>query len=350
MQAVAPHRTKASGMNFCSDNVSGIHPRILDALIAGNAGDVMPYGADPHTKRAEARLREVFGRDAAIAMVATGTACNALALGLMAGPVSAIFCRTGAHLQDTEAGAPLMYTGGARIVGIDGRDGLIDPADLERTLAGFDPARALSQPAVVSVTQASEVGTVYGLDHLRAISAICRRFGVRLHMDGARFANALVHLGCDPAEMSWRAGIDVLSLGATKNGALAAEAVMVFDPALTDGLRARLKRGGLMFSKHRFLGIQFEAWLADGLWLDLARAANARATELAAGLGGIATAAILHPVQANEVFVRLPDSTLAALEAQGFLFYRRGGGVIRLVTSCTTTAADVAAFVAAVRA
>ncbi len=334
-------------MNFCSDNVGGIHPRILEALIAGNTGEVMPYGADPYTKRAEARLRDVFGHDAAIALVATGTACNALALGVMAGPISAIFCRTGAHLQDTEAGAPLMYTGGARIVGIEGKSGLIDPADLERELAGFDPARALSQPAVVSVTQASEHGTVYSLDHLRAISALCRRFGVRLHMDGARFANALVHLGCDPAEMSWQAGVDVLSLGATKNGAMAAEAVLVFDPALADGLRARLKRGGLMFSKHRFLGIQFDAYLADGLWLELARAANARAAELAAGFARIEAAAVLYPVQANEVFVRLPEATLTALEAKGFSFYRRGGGVIRLVTSCTTASADVAAFLAA---
>ena len=335
-------------MNFCSDNVGGIHPRILESLIAGNAGDVMPYGVDPYTKRAEERLREVFGRDHAVAMVATGTACNALALGIMAGPISTIFCRNGAHLQDTEAGAPLMYTGGAKIVGIDGRNGLIDPADLERALAGFDPQRTLSQPAVVSVTQATEYGTVYSLDHLRAISAVCRRHGVRLHMDGARFANALVHLGCDPAAMSWQAGVDVLSLGATKNGAMAAEAVLVFDPTLAGGLRARLKRGGLMFSKHRFLGIQFDAYLADGLWLDLARAANARATELAAGLAGIAAAEVLYPVEANEVFVRLPENTLAALEAKGFLFYRRGGGVIRLVTSCTTPAADVAAFVAAV--
>lgn len=334
-------------MNFCSDNVGGIHPRILDALIAGNGGDVMPYGADPYTKRAEARLREVFGCDAAIAMVATGTACNALALGIMAGPISAIFCRAGAHLQDTEAGAPLMYTGGARIVGIEGRDGLIDPADLERALAGFDPARALSQPAVVSVTQASELGTVYDLDRLRAISAICRRFGVRLHMDGARFANALAYLDCDPAEMSWKAGVDVLSLGATKNGAMAAEAVLVFDPGLADGLRARLKRGGLMFSKHRFLGIQFDAYLADGLWLDLARTANARAAAMAKGLAANRAAEILYPVQANEVFVRLPEATLATLEAKGFSFYRRGGGVIRLVTSCVTAAGDVAAFVAA---
>ncbi len=333
-------------MNFCSDNVGGIHPRILEALIAGNGGDVMPYGADPYTRRAEARLREVFERDAAIAMVATGTACNALALSVMAGPISAIFCRTGAHLQDTEAGAPLMYTGGARIVGIEGKNGLIDPADLERTLAGFDPARALSQPAVVSVTQASEVGTVYNLDHLRAISAVCRRFGVRLHMDGARFANALVHLGCEPAEMSWKAGVDVLSLGATKNGAMAAEAVLVFDPALADGLRARVKRGGLMFSKHRFLGIQFDAYLADGLWLDLARAANDRASELATGLAANGAAEIIYPVHANEVFVRLPEATLAALEAKGFSFYRRGGGVIRLVTSCATVSDDVAAFLA----
>jgi threonine aldolase len=166
-----------------------------------------------------------------------------------------------------------------------------------------------------------------------------------MHMDGARFANALVHLDCEPAEMSWRAGIDLLSFGATKNGAMAAEAVLVFDPALADGLRVRLKRGGLMFSKHRFLGIQFNAYLADGLWLDLARMANARAAELAAGLARAGGAELLYPVEANEVFVRLPENTLASLEAQGFQFYRWGAGVIRLVAGWHTKPADVAAFV-----
>ncbi|MEP6997585.1 MAG: beta-eliminating lyase-related protein [Betaproteobacteria bacterium] len=334
-------------MNFCSDNVSGIHPRILDALIAANEGDVMPYGADPYTARAEARFCEVFGRELAVAMMATGTASNALALSLVASPISAIFCRSGAHLQDNEAGASLMYTNGARIIGIDGRHGLLDPGDLDRALTDFDPTHMLCKPAVVSVSQASEFGTVYSLQHLRDISAVCRRHGLRMHMDGARFANALVHLECQPAEMSWRTGIDVLSFGATKNGAMAAEAVLVFDPALADGLRARLKRGGLMFSKHRFLGIQFDAYLANGLWLDLARAANARAAELADGLGRGGVAEILYPVEANEVFVRLPANTLASLEAQGFQFYRRGGGVIRLVTGWHTQPAHVASFVSA---
>ena len=332
-------------MNFCSDNVSGIHPRILDALIAGNDGAVMPYGEDPHTKRAEARFREVFEHELAVAMMATGTAANALALSLVASSISAIFCRSGAHLQDNEAGASLMYTNGARIIGIDGRNGLIDPGDLDRALASFDPARMFSKPAVVSVTQASELGTVYSLQQLGEISGVCRRHGLRMHMDGARFANALVRLECQPAEMSWRAGIDVLSFGATKNGAMAAEAVLVFDPALAEGLRTRLKRGGLMFSKHRFLGIQFNAYFGDGLWLDMARTANARASELADGLARAGGAEFLYPVEANEVFVRLPENTLASLEAQGFKFYRRGGGVIRLVPGWHTKPADVAAFV-----
>jgi threonine aldolase len=279
-------------------------------------------------------------------MMATGTGSNALALSLVASPISAIFCRSGAHLQNNEAGAPLMYTNGARIIGIDGRKGLIDPGDLERALADFDPTHLLCKPAVVSVTQASELGTVYSLQHLGEISAVCRRHGVRMHMDGARFANALVHLGCQPAEMSWRAGVDVLSFGATKNGAMAAEAVLVFDPALAEGLRARLKRGGLMFSKHRFLGIQFNAYLADGLWLDMARTANARAAELADGLARVGGGSeLLYPVDANEVFVRLPENTLESLEAQGFQFYRRGGGVIRLVAGWNTKPADVASFV-----
>jgi threonine aldolase len=248
-------------------------------------------------------------------------------------------------LQDSEAGASVMYTNGARIVSIDGRKGLIDPGDLDRALANFDPTRMFCKPAVVSVTQASELGTVYSLQHLGEISAVCKRHGLRMHMDGARFANALMHLDCQPAEMSWRAGVDVLSFGATKNGAMAAEAVLVFDPALAEGLRARLKRGGLMFSKHRFLGIQFNAYLADGLWLDMARAANARAAELADGLARAEVSELLYPVEANEVFVRLPENTLASLESQGFSFYRRGAGVIRLVAGWNTKPADVASFV-----
>jgi len=331
-------------MNFCSDNVSGIHPRILDALIAGNEGDVLPYGADPHTRRAEARFGEVFEHELAVAMMATGTGANALALSLVASPISAIFCRSGAHLQEHEAGASQMYTNGARIIGIDGRNGLIDPGDLDRVVANFDPIHLLCKPAVVSVTQASELGTFYSLRHLGEISAVCRRHGLRMHMDGARFANALAHLDCRPAQMSWRAGIDVLSFGATKNGAMAAEAVLVFDPVLAEGLRARLKRGGLMFSKHRFLGIQFNAYFADDLWLDLARTANARAAELADGLAR-AGAEFLYPVEANELFVRLPENTLARLEAQGFQFYRRGGGVVRLVTGWNTQPAAIASFV-----
>jgi threonine aldolase len=335
-------------MNFCSDNIIGIHPRILEALIAGNGGAVLPYGADPYTRKAEARLCEVFEREHAVAMMATGTAANALAMSIMASPVSAIFCRSGAHLQDNEAGAWLMYTGGARIFGIDGRKGLIEPGDLDRALGRFDAGSMMCKPAVVSVTQASELGTVYSLQHLRDIADVCRRHDLRLHMDGARFANALVHLDCPPAEMSWRAGVDVLSFGATKNGAMAAEAVLVFDPALASSLRMRQKRGGLIFSKHRFLAIQFDAYLADDLWLDLARAANARAAELSLGLARCAQAEILYPVEANEVFIRLPESTLGRLEAKGFQFYRRGGGVIRLVTACTTSTGDVASFVAAV--
>jgi len=349
-------------MNFCSDNVSGIHPRILDALIAGNDGDVMPYGEDPHTRRAEARFCEIFERELAVAMMATGTGANALALSLVASPISAIFCRSGAHLLNNEAGAPLMYTNGARIIGIDGRKGLIDPGDLERALADFDPTHLLCKPAVVSVTQASELGTVYSLQHLGEISAVCRRHGVRMHMDGARFANALVHLGCQPAEMSWRAGVDVLSFGATKGGALAAEAVVFFDAARGANMAERRKRGGHLVSKHRFIAAQIEAYLAGDLWLKLARHANAMADRLAAGLA----AAGLHPVwpvEANEVFAALPLTVDTRLKAAGASYYpwttdalpdglmpARDAILVRLVTSFVTPADEVDRFVAVARA
>ena len=303
-------------MNFCSDNVSGIHPRILDALIAGNDGDVMPYGADPHTRRAEARFREVFERDLAVAMMATGTASNALALSLFASPISAIFCRSGAHLLDNEAGASLMYTNGARIIGIDGRNGLIDPGDLDRVLANFDPAHTLCKPAVVSVTQASELGTVYSLRHLGEISAVCRRHGLRMHMDGARFANACASLACSPADMTWRAGVDVLCFGGTKNGMAAGEAILFFNAKLAEDFDYRCKQAGQLASKMRFLSAPWVSMLGSGAWLRNAVHGNACATRLSQQIEGLPGLDIMFPVQANAVFVRMPERKITALRSR----------------------------------
>lgn len=337
-------------MYFASDNAAPVHPRILEAIAEANHGHALPYGNDPFTRQAKAALSELFETEIELALVPTGTAANALSLSLIAPPVGTILCRDGAHIETSEAGGPVFYTGGARLLGVPGQEGRIVAADVEAAFAGFEPDRAYSTISALSLTQATEAGTVYTLQDVRALAAIAREHGARVHMDGSRFANALVTLGCSPADLSWKAGIDVLSFGTTKNGTLASEAVVVFDPALARGMRDRSKRGGLVLSKHRFAAAQMSAYVENGLWLELASTANAQARALAAALRTTGVAVILHAVEANEVFVRLPAEVIDALEAAGAMFYRREAGTIRLVTSYATTAEEIEAFAAAVRA
>lgn len=342
------------GWNFCSDNVAGAAPEILQALTrAGAAGAMMPYGADPLTARVEKRLAEIFETDLAVYFVATGTAANALSLAAMCPPHGAVYCHRDSHVNVDECGAPEFFTGGAKLVVLDGRDGKLDAAGLEAALAqGWAGVEHHSQPAAVSLTQASEAGTVYRRDEIAAISELCRSHGLGLHMDGARFANALVTLGCGPADATWRAGIDVLSFGATKNGALAAEAVLVFRSGPSDGFRFRRKRAGHLFSKMRFLSAQLDAYLEDDLWLANARHANAMAARLAVGLRDIGTVEFLYPVEANELFVSLPAAIRDGLAADNFAFYPWAAGgpdCIRLVTAFDTPAAAVESFIASAR-
>ena len=311
------------GWNFCSDNVAGAAPEILQALTnAGAAGAMMPYGADPLTARVEKRLAEIFETDLAVHFVATGTAANALSLAAMCPPYGAVYCHRDSHVNVDECGAPEFFTGGAKLVALDGPDGKLDAAGLAAALdQGWAGIEHHVQPAAVSLTQSSEAGTVYTLDEIAAISELCRSHGLGLHIDGARFANALVTLGCSPADATWRAGVDALSFGATKNGALAAEAVLFFRAGLSDGFRFRRKRGGHLFSKMRFLSAQLDAYLEDDLWLTHARHANAMATRLAAGLGAIEMVEFVYPVEANELFVSLPARIRDGLAADGFVFY-----------------------------
>ena len=338
-------------MNFCSDNASGAAPEILRALEAASRGTAMPYGNDDLTRRVEARLSEVFETEAAVLLVATGTAANALVLSVMTPPYGAVYCHEEAHIQVDECGAPEFYSGGAKLVPIAGADGKITAGDLERTITGVGFVHAV-QPAAVSLTQATEAGTVYTPEETAAIAEVARRHGLGLHVDGARFANAVATLGCSPAEATWKAGVDALSFGATKNGALAAEAVVAFKPELAETLGYRRKRGGHLFSKMRFLAAQWDAYLDGDLWLDLARHANAMAARLAAGLCTLPGAALLHPVEANEIFARLPAAVIEGLLAEGFAFYRWGpeeACEVRLVTAFNTDPADVDAFLAAAR-
>ena len=309
-------------MNFASDNTSGASPVILEALVRANAGILPSYGGDPHTSDAVRLLNEVFGCEPAISLVATGTAANAIALGTLVPPGGAVFCHRAAHITDEECAAPEFYTNGGKLVGVAGRNGKIDPDALRATLRRFPvgPARQ-AQPACLSLSQATESGTVYTLDEIRTLSGIAHDAGLAVHMDGARFANALVSLGTTPAAMSYQVGIDALSFGATKNGALACEAVLVFDRSQARHLPFVQKRGGHVVSKGRLMGAQMSAYLADGHWLDLARHANAMAARLAEGLARIEGVRLPWPCEANALFVILPLDRCRRLRDAGAVFY-----------------------------
>ncbi|MFQ5776119.1 MAG: threonine aldolase family protein [Kiloniellaceae bacterium] len=338
-------------VNFCSDNASGAAPEILRAIEAANAGAAMPYGNDELTRRVEARLAEVFETEVAAFPVATGTAANALALSLMAPPFGAVYCHEAAHVQVDECGAPEFYTGGAKLVPLPGAHGKIAAEDLAGAIAGEGVVHEV-QPAAVSLTQASEAGTVYTAEEIGALAEVARAHRLGLHVDGARFANAVASLGCAPAEITWKAGVDALSFGATKNGALGAEAVVLFKPVLAATFGYRRKRGGHLFSKMRFLSAQLDAYLADGLWLRHARHANAMARRLSEGLAALPGVSLSHAVEANEVFARLPEAMITGLLGEGFVFYRWGPHErreVRLVASFDTDPRDVDAFLAAAR-
>ena len=342
--------------NFTSDNITPVSAEILAAINAANGESVASYGGDPYTRRLTEAACRVFETDVAIYPVTTGTAANALALSQFAQGYSAIYCYEAAHIVTDECGAPEFFTGGAKLIGLPAADGRIRAPQITAA-AAF--AREMGvhhvKPAAVSITQSTEWGTTYGLAQIEEIAAAGTAESLPLHMDGARFANALVHLKCSPAEMTWKRGVDVLSLGATKNGAMCAEAVVFFNPTMAADFERRRKRAGHLLSKLRFVSAQLLAYFDDDLWLRNAARANAAATHLADGLRTLPQARLLHPVDANEIFVALPETLLVALEAEGFGFYRWPLCVldrdvaIRLVTSFETRLGDVDEFVGACR-
>jgi threonine aldolase len=333
-------------MNFASDNSAPAHPKILQALEAANYGAAPSYGADMWTARAEALLREVFERDCAIFLVPTGTAANALALAAMCPPWGAVICHEHAHIARDEAGAPEFYTGGAKLLTVPGPHAKLTAEALAEEAGRWSRAWVHgAQPFVAAITQASECGASLTAGETAALSSECRRFGLKLFMDGARFANAAAFTRQSPADLTWRAGVDAVAFGATKNGALACEALIVFDEAAARALPHLRKRAGHLFSKHRLLSAQMCSYLADGLWLSLAAHANAMAARLAAAFTARGLT-IVHPVEANAVFVRLPEPIAAALKAKGAVFYpwtADGADVYRFVTSWATAAEEVAA-------
>lgn len=307
-------------INLASDNVAGCCPAIRKALDAVADGAAMPYGADPWTARAETALRATFeAPDLRAFLVTTGTAANSLAMALLTPPWASVLCHADSHINTDEGGAPEFYTGGAKLLPVGGAAGKLTP-EAATVIADKAASRGVHRapPTVLSITQATEVGTLYQPDEIKALAAVCQNRHMALHMDGARFANAIASLGCSPAEASWKAGVDVLSLGATKNGAWACEALLVFNPDEVDGLAQRRMRAGQLLSKGRFLGAQMEAYLKDDLWLDNARHANAMAARLAAGLNAAGYPSTL-PVEANAVFVALPPPVRARLTDAGVI-------------------------------
>jgi len=335
-------------MDFRSDNVAGASPAILAAIAAANAGTAAAYGEDAVTARLKARLAALFEHEVAVFPVATGTAANALALAALTPPWGAIFCHEEAHVAVDECGAPEFFAGGAKVVTVPGEDCKITPAAIAARMGERGFVHHV-QPAAISISETTEAGAVYRPDEIAALGAFARAERLSLHVDGARFANAVAALGCAPADLTWRAGVDALSFGATKNGALAAEAVILFDPAKGEELAYRRKRGGHLLSKMRFLSAQLEAYVAGGLWLENARHANRMAARLGAGLARRTGARLRHAVEANEVFVELPEPVIAALETAGAKFYRWGGArstCLRLVASWQTREDEVDAFLA----
>ena len=313
--------------DFRSDNVGGAAPEILEALVAASAGTAAPYGDDDYTRRMNTGFAALFERPVQTFPLCSGTGSNSVALAALANPYGAIYCHETAHINVYECGAPEFFTG-AKLVGLPGRDFKLEPAALDEALAlagRGNPTRV--QPFALNITQPTDFGTLYTPAEIAALCEVAHRHGLRVHMDGARFANALVALGCSPADLTWRCGVDLLSLGATKNGAINAEAVVVFDRELARDIPYRMKRGGQVLSKARFVSAQLERYVADNRWLERARAANAHAAALARRLTEIPGVSLVAPVEINMLFLRMPDAAAAALDRGPFRYYKLGRDV-----------------------
>jgi threonine aldolase len=337
-------------IDYRSDNTGRAAPEILEALMRANHDTALGYGADEWTAVLQRRFSELFETAVRVFPVATGTAANALSLAAASPSWGIVYCSEVAHINTSEANAAGFFGGGLKLAPVAGEYGRISPERLADTLAAVAPGQLhRGQPAAVNLTQASDLGTVYSLAEIRAVAEAAKSRGLRLHMDGARFANALARLGCSPAEASWRCGIDIMSFGATKNGGALCDAIVVFAPELADGLAVQLRRAGQVWSKMRFASAQLLAYVENGLWLDMARASNAIAARIAAGLAGIPGVRLLAPVEVNEIFLELPGAVMDALEADGFGFYRRSKTLARFVCRFDTTEVEADALLAALR-
>ena len=342
-------------MNFASDNTGPAHPKVLEAVVAANADHAKPYGTDQLMAQVTQRLRDTFeAPQAAVYLVTTGTAANSISLACMTQPFQTIFCSDVAHIHEDECGCPEFFTGGAKLTLIPSDDGKMTPDGLRTAILGEENRGVHGmQRGPVSITQATEKGTVYTLDEIKAITEAAQSYNLATQMDGARFANALVTLGCTPAEMTWRAGIDAVSFGGTKNGLMGVEAVILFDPEKAWEFELRRKRAGHLISKHRYMSAQMGAYLHDDLWLDMARQANAACNILTRGLKQHPDVTLHFEPRANMIFAAWPRAIHRKLHGAGAYYYILDGGLdgpddepltARLVCDWSTDEAKVNAF------
>ncbi|MBV9841260.1 MAG: low specificity L-threonine aldolase [Sphingomonadaceae bacterium] len=332
-------------MRFFSDNAAPVHPRVLDALAAANGVDTA-YDGDALSRRLDARFADLFEREVSVFWIATGTAANSLALASLCKPYQAVVCHRDAHIQNDECGAPEFYTHGAKLFLAEGAGAKLTPASVIDLLDNTRRDVHQTQPAALSITNATEYGCVYTADETAALGELAKARGLGFHVDGARLANAIVHLGSAPAEITWRAGVDVLSFGFVKNGGLSAEALVFFERELAAETAIRKKRAGHLLSKGRYMAAQILALLEDDLWLANAHASNGGAARIAAAAGD----RLVYPVEANEVFLRVTAEEAARLRGEGFDFYDWGPGEARFVVSWSQPQAEIDALAAALRA
>ena len=338
-------KTKRKRVKFASDNVSGACPEVLESIIKANNGIAPPYGNDEISGILQEKFSKIFEKDVVVYPTASGTASNALALSALSPVFGNIYCHKFSHINVDECGAPEFYTGGAKLVPLKGTDGKITPDELEKNIGGFGIVHH-TQPSIVSITQATETGEVYTLDQIKKISNIAHKNKLKMHMDGARFANALVSLDVSPAEMTWKSGIDILSFGATKNGCIAAEAIVIFNKDLVGNLPFLLKRSGHLLSKMRFVSAQLDAYISNDVWLKNAKNANNMAKKLSDGLISTNQVKLEYPTEANEVFVKLPKKMVQHLNSEEYMMSddELEGKTVRLVTAWNTKSNEVDEF------
>lgn len=343
-------------MNFASDNTGPVHPNVMAALIAANTGYALPYGGDDLTAQTIQNIRDLFeAPDAAVFLVSLGTAANSLILATLSQPWETVFCHTVAHIHEDECNAPEFYSGGTKLTLVPGPEAKMTAENLRRSILA-EETRGVHGPqrGPVSLTQATERGTIYSLKEIQEISATAKEFGLPVHMDGARFANAVQSLGCSAAEMTWKSGVDAVTFGGTKNGLMAVEAVIFFNPKHAWEFELRRKRGAHLFSKHRFLAAQMQSYLAGDLWLDMAKKSNDASARLIQGLKQIPEVQIDFEPQANIIFAQWARAAHQRLHAAGAQYYVMAGDhttgpsdellPARLVTDWSTTPENIDKF------